>query len=114
MLTILRGECLISWAPALLTNTPGLPLKAFQICVFWGGIRFDLSPSLLISMHTLVTFMDKDLVIEATGEYVGPQRLSLLSASYSTTGSCHVLSQDLQKLNGLSFKKINWTDLFMI
>lgn len=80
MLTVLRGECFISWAPALLTNTPGLPLKAFQICVFWVEIRYDLSHSLLISMPTLVKFMDKDLLIDATGECEGPHRLSLLYA----------------------------------
>lgn len=72
MLTVLRGECLISWAPVLLTNTPGLPLKAFQICVFGEEIGFDLSRSLLITMLTSVKYMDKDLVIEATVECEGP------------------------------------------
>lgn len=65
--------------------------------------------------------MDNDLIIEATGECVGSNRLSLpfaipsvLCTTVPVLEPCYMLSQDLQKSNGLSFKKINWTDVFII
>lgn len=81
---VLRGECLILWAPALLTNTQGLPLKAFLICVFWGGIRFDLSRSLSISMHTLVKSHRLSLLTAVPGVLIQYHRFMSCAVARST------------------------------